>query len=222
MSRILKNYENQVTQHFGVNGHSGMDIVGKGGKIDDVIAHEDGIVIMCQKGRVNNVNALGNESYGNFIKIKHGNYFTLYAHLDRVDVNLNDKVKKGQVIGRMGNTGKSYATHLHFEVFNKYNQRVNPINYIDGDYEIEKKFDVGRYKVNVKSWLNVREKPTTQSRAKTFLELTENARNQNERLGNRNCNGLLNGTICDVFEVYEDWGKIPSGWINLNYCERIH
>lgn len=222
MSRVLKNYENQVTQHFGVNGHLGMDIVGKGGKIDEIIAHEDGIVIMCQKGRKNNVNSIGNESYGNFIKIKHDNYFTLYAHLDEVYVNLNDKVKKGQVIGKMGNTGKSYGAHLHFEVFNKYNIRLNPINFIDGEYPDENKFDVGRYEVKVDTWLNVREKPTIESKAKTYNELTVNARNQNGSLGNCECNGLLNGVICDVFEVSGDWGKIPSGWINLNYCNRIH
>lgn len=132
MSRILKNKNNLITQEFG-NGHSGIDIVGAGRTTDYIIAHSDGKVIFCQKGYRNNKGSTGNASYGNCVKIQHANgYATLYAHLDTVNVSLNQTVKQGQVIGYMGNSGNSYGAHLHFEVW-KNGVRINPKPYIDGN-----------------------------------------------------------------------------------------
>ena len=72
----------------------------------------------------------GNASYGNCVKIRHDNgMYTLYAHLADVRVNINQYVSQGQDLGMMGNTGNSYGIHLHFEVFNTNNSRVNPENY---------------------------------------------------------------------------------------------
>lgn len=59
--------------------------------------------------------------------------YTLYAHLADVRVNINQRVEKGQELGYMGNTGNSYGTHLHFEVFDAKNQRINPEPYLDSD-----------------------------------------------------------------------------------------
>ena len=56
-------------------------------------------------------------SYGNNVRIAHANgYSTVYAHLDEILVSVGDKVFKGQQIGKMGSTGVSYGSHLHFEV----------------------------------------------------------------------------------------------------------
>lgn len=134
MSRILETKENQITQHFGNNGHSGVDLVGQGSSIDNIIAHSDGKVVFCQTGQRNNQGSSGNASYGNCIKLQHSNgYYTLYAHLESVSVGLGQQVKKGQVIGRMGNTGNSYGAHLHFEVFNAGGSRINPEPYMNAD-----------------------------------------------------------------------------------------
>lgn len=224
-SRVLKNYQNQITQYFG-GKHTGMDIVGEGRKLDYIIACDDGYVIMAQSGRKNNIGSKGNESYGNMLKIKHNGYYSLYAHMEYINVGLNDTVKKGQVIGYMGNSGNANGAHLHFEIFDSNNNRVNPINYIEeeiseGNNGNVSQYKTGRHIVKVNTWLNVRTEPSLSGRIKTSNELTLNARAQNRQLGNENCNGLLNGTIVDVSEVRGEWGRIPSGWINLRYCIKL-
>ena len=225
ISRVLKSYPNQITGYYTYNastgkGHKGIDLVGEGSNLDYIIACDDGVVIMAQSGRRNDPHSQGNETYGNMLKIKHNNgeYYSLYAHMSYISVGLKDKVKKGQVIGYMGNSGNANGAHLHFEIFDKNNKRVNPINYIEEDYT---NYKTGRYKVKVNSWLNVRTEPTINSRIKTYSELTENARAQNKVLGNGQCNGLLNGVIIDVMKVEGEWGLVPSGWINLKYCMKL-
>ena len=132
MSRVLKTKGNVITREYG-NGHSGIDIVGTGHTTDSIIAHSDGKVIFCQTGYKNNKGSTGNASYGNCVKIQHANgYATLYAHLDTVNVKLNETVKQGQVIAYMGNSGNSYGAHLHFEVW-KNGARINPKPYIDAN-----------------------------------------------------------------------------------------
>ncbi len=69
------------------------------------------------------------QGYGNCVIIDHGfNYRTLYAHMHRFVKNRGNKVKRGEVIGFVGNTGKSTGPHLHYEVRFK-NKPQNPINY---------------------------------------------------------------------------------------------
>lgn len=130
--RVLKGGFCEITQEYG-NNHIGIDIVGKNYTIDTVVAHSDGIVTIIQTGGVNNQGSTGNASYGNFIKIEHNNgYQTLYAHLDTVNVKVGNRVKKGDILGIMGNTGNSYGAHLHFEVW-KNNVRINPYEYLNKD-----------------------------------------------------------------------------------------
>ncbi|MDE6811504.1 MAG: M23 family metallopeptidase [Muribaculaceae bacterium] len=67
--------------------------------------------------------------YGNYIVISHGyNYETAYAHLNSVYVKEGQQIKRGDVIGNVGSTGKSFAPHLHYEVRYK-NTPENPVNY---------------------------------------------------------------------------------------------
>ena len=105
--------------------HDGMDFTAPTGT--DVYATGNGVV-----SRV--VNAPRSRTgYGTFIEIDHGyGYKTLYAHLDKVLVKRGQEVKRGDVIGLVGNTGGSTAPHLHYEVA-RNNRHVNPINYFYGD-----------------------------------------------------------------------------------------
>lgn len=71
--------------------------------------------------------------YGNRLVIDHGyNYQTVYAHLHEFKVKRGDTVKRGQLIGTIGNTGKSTAPHLHYEV-RRNGKAVNPIYYFFND-----------------------------------------------------------------------------------------
>ena len=134
MSRILENATNQITQKYKALTHKGIDLVKYKSQTCNIIAHSDGIVTWVQKGQKNNKAAKGLLSYGNCVKIQHPNgYYTLYAHLKSVSVNEGQHVQKGQVIGYMGNTGNSYGAHLHFEVRNTKDIRINPTPYIDAD-----------------------------------------------------------------------------------------
>ncbi len=85
--------------------HLGIDIPNITGS--PVWASDGGVVVFADN----------TPSYGNNIRIAHVNgYSTVYAHLDEILVKVGDKVYPGQQIGKIGNTGLSYGSHLHFEV----------------------------------------------------------------------------------------------------------
>lgn len=101
--------------------HEGIDFTASVGT--EIYATGDGTVV--------NVGRKG--GYGNCILINHGfGYQTLYAHLSKMNVKPGQKVKRGQVIGRVGNTGKSTSPHLHYEVI-KGKRSVDPINFFFND-----------------------------------------------------------------------------------------
>lgn len=92
----------------GIHGHNGVDMASYSGA--NIMAAAGGTVIISR-------NSGYNGGYGRYVVIKHSNGTqTLYAHLSATTVNTGDYVDQGQVIGKMGNTGKSTGTHLHFEV----------------------------------------------------------------------------------------------------------
>jgi len=102
--------------------HQGMDFTAPVGT--PVHATGDGIVVKVERER---------GGYGNNILISHGfSYETLYAHLSKINIQRGQVIKRGQVIGLVGNTGKSTAPHLHYEV-HKSGAPINPINYFFND-----------------------------------------------------------------------------------------
>ncbi|NNJ89316.1 MAG: M23 family metallopeptidase [Eudoraea sp.] len=75
--------------------------------------------------------------YGKHIRIDHGyGYMSLYAHLSNYNVKRRQKVKRGDLIGFIGSTGRSEAPHVHYEVW-KDGQRINPINFYYGSLTAE-------------------------------------------------------------------------------------
>ena len=101
--------------------HWGMDFTAPKGT--PIYASGDGKVTRADN------NASG---YGKHIRIDHGyGYVSLYAHLSKYNVKRRQKVKRGDLIGFVGNTGRSEAPHLHYEVW-KDKDRINPINFYYG------------------------------------------------------------------------------------------
>ena len=75
------------------------------------------------------------------MRIDHGfGYVSLYAHLNKFNVKRRQKVKRGDIIGYVGSTGRSVGPHLHYEIF-KDGKRVNPLNYYSGNLTAEE-FDI--------------------------------------------------------------------------------
>jgi murein DD-endopeptidase MepM/ murein hydrolase activator NlpD len=106
--------------------HNGMDFTAPRGT--PIYATGDGVVL-----RADNKST----GYGNHIRIDHGyGYISLYAHLYKYEVRSNQKVKRGDLIGYVGSTGRSEAPHLHYEVF-KDEKRINPINFYYGNLTAE-------------------------------------------------------------------------------------
>jgi len=101
--------------------HTGVDIAAPKGT--PVYATADGTVSRENAGA----------GYGITIVINHGySYKTVYAHLSKKNVKPGQKVKRGQLIGYVGNTGLSFGSHLHYEV-RKNDIPVNPVHYFFND-----------------------------------------------------------------------------------------
>lgn len=149
--RVLKNRKCEVSQIYKGARHNGIDLVGAGYTLDNVVAHSDGEVVRVVANCNRNTSKTGERIYGNYVKIKHSNgMYTFYAHLryGSVAVKVGDKVTKGQVIGAMGNTGYSFGAHLHFEVRNANNVQINPTTYVGADLPIKENQELkieGRY-----------------------------------------------------------------------------
>ena len=106
--------------------HYGMDFTSPRGT--PIYATGDGVV-----KRADNRSA----GYGKHIRIDHGyGYMSLYAHLYKYNVKKNQKVKRGDIIGFVGSTGRSQAPHLHYEIF-KDKERINPLNFYYGSLSAE-------------------------------------------------------------------------------------
>ena len=98
--------------------HKGMDFSSNRGT--PIYATGDGVV-----KRADNRSS----GYGRHIRIDHGfGYISLYAHLNKYNVRRGQKVKRGDIIGFVGNTGRSVAPHLHYEII-KDGVKINPLNF---------------------------------------------------------------------------------------------
>jgi murein DD-endopeptidase MepM/ murein hydrolase activator NlpD len=102
--------------------HNGMDFTAKTGT--PIFASGDGIVARADNRA---------SGFGNHIVIQHGyGYETLYAHLSKYKCSAGQHVKRGDIIGYIGSTGRSEAPHLHYEV-HKNGKVVNPLNFYYGN-----------------------------------------------------------------------------------------
>ncbi|MBK9147553.1 MAG: M23 family metallopeptidase [Flavobacteriales bacterium] len=102
--------------------HAGMDFTAKTGT--PIHATGDGVVVYAE---------YGTNGYGMHVIVDHGfDYRTLYAHLSKLEVRKGQRVRRGDVVGLVGNTGLSVGPHLHYEV-HKGGQPMDPTNYYFND-----------------------------------------------------------------------------------------
>ncbi len=120
---FLQPHVGTITSRFGPRWgtrHSGIDIAGK---MDSPIKAADSGIVKTAEYQEN--------GYGNIVILDHGNGTeTWYAHLNSIDVSAGDVIQKGDVVGKLGETGKTTGPHLHFEV-RKEGRAVDPSDYID-------------------------------------------------------------------------------------------
>ena len=102
--------------------HRGIDIATPRGVGDPIVATADGQVVSVEF----DVNGFGNNV---IIRHRHG-FFTRYAHMQRFNVQIGQRVQQGQIIGTIGNTGLSTGPHLHYEV-HIGSDVVDPLRYIN-------------------------------------------------------------------------------------------
>jgi murein DD-endopeptidase MepM/ murein hydrolase activator NlpD len=123
LTRIASGYGLRIHPYYKISKfHAGMDFTAPLGS--EIYASGDGTVQAVMSSK---------RGMGNHILINHGfGYTSIYAHLDSFNVKAGQKVRRGDVIGFVGNTGMSVAPHLHYEIrLNGAN--VDPVNYFFND-----------------------------------------------------------------------------------------
>ncbi len=102
--------------------HTGVDFTAPTGT--PIYATGNGVVVRAERN---------NYGYGRMVVIDHGyGYQTLYAHMNEIIVRRGQTVQRGEVIGKVGNTGTSTAPHLHYEI-HRNSRAVNPVHYFYND-----------------------------------------------------------------------------------------
>ncbi len=93
-----------VTSHF--QAHKGIDFVASSPRAEVIATHDGTVVFAGFEG-----------DFGNVVKLRNDNGITtVYAHLSKIAVSLRTQVKRGELVGNIGNTGMSTSSHLHYEV----------------------------------------------------------------------------------------------------------
>ena len=207
---VLKSGLCEITQGF-VNGHRGLDLVGANYTLDDIVSYANGTVNMVTNGYGNGHGEGVNWAYGNFVKIINDDgTVCLYAHMEYTSVKVGQRVSKGQVIGRMGNSGNSFGGHLHWEFWscNDYYKNIDPSPFLSPKEivlpkAVERDKNKRQFQVDYNDNLRVRTEP------------------------NLKCEvvGILNAGIYNFTEEKENdgykWVKLDNFWSAITDMSRI-
>ena len=217
---IFNGKKHYITSHYGKRSvlktsagstapfHYGTDYGTSGQKLPQY-AIEDGSVLSCGKA--------SDGALYVWVKYPRINKKMLHYHLDKVNVKLGQTVKKGTLLGYTGKTGKATGVHLHLAV-----KDLTTDKYEDPEKFAEKYKEPPTYESVAVNLLRVRKGASTSFAFKKFNELTSNAKAQIKKLNSgREADGLVEGCICTVSKVDGNWGRIPSGWLCLDYCKRV-
>lgn len=172
---VLESKSEYCTADYGTrepsySTHHGMDFINDVGHSCNAIAVADGEVVTVQDF----VDGF-NDTYtaGNYVRIKHeSGVYSRYLHLVKgsVKVKVGQKVKAATVLGTEGNTGYSYGTHLHFDVFDG-TQYVDPLPYLLGEKSFYKAKKPSSTAITVGSKVRVKAGTTFSDGTKPFTEV---------------------------------------------------
>ena len=222
--RVLESGMCIITQGYKKGVHDGVDLVNTNSKGEHIlgweVAHSDGVVVATR----NNCTGFEKGSYGNYVKLKHNDgYYTLYAHMayKTVKVKVGDKVKKGQVLGYMGNTGYSFGGHLHFEVRDTSDVRIDPTPYLDKDLPDNKQDEfIKGYDYITLDNMYVRWGAGLNYGIKLVKNLTpdgkKNAYNQNPNAYAVYKKGTIYTALDVIKNNYGIWARTPSGYVCMH------
>lgn len=123
LNRIASGYGYRIDPIYKtVKFHAGLDFTAPQGT--PIYATADGVV---------KTSGFSDGGYGNHVVINHGyGYETLYGHMYRIKVRSGTRIKRGEIIGYVGNTGKSTGPHCHYEV-HKNGQKLDPVYFFYND-----------------------------------------------------------------------------------------
>ena len=223
---VLKKGYCEITQGF-VNGHRGLDLVGPNYTLDDIVSYSNGTVNMATNGYGNGQGEGVNWAYGNFVKILNDDgTVCLYAHMEYTSVKVGQRVSKGQVIGRMGNSGNSFGGHLHWEFWscNDYYKNIDPSPYLSPKEivlpkAVERDKNKRQFQVDYNDNLRVRTEPNLKCEVVGILNagiynFTEEKENDGFRwvkLDNYWCACTDMSRILEIEKVIEDNRPVKDG-----------
>ena len=182
----------------------------------------EGEIISCGKDTANS-NAL-------YVWVKYPSLGVnmLHYHLDRICVKKGQRITADTLLGYTGKTGKATGIHLHLGIKRlSGGDYIDPEKWSDEEYPLiraaltKDKYTTGNFRVTVTA-LNVRKGPSVTYGKKGFSDLTKDAQNKILTLTKgKRVDGYVKGLTFSVTEVKNNWGKTPSGWVCLDYAEKI-
>ena len=184
----------------------------------------DGVVLSCGTDW-----AFGGAKYV-WVKYDSLGVKMLHYHLDTISVKKGQAVNKNTVLGYTGKTGRATGIHLHLGL-----KKLSGGGYIDPekwwrelpqslrDSSLKEgakaKYKPGNYRVTKADVLNVRAGAGTKYKKLKFSQLTASAQSKILKLTRKKVDGYVKGLSFTVTETALNWGKTPSGWVCLDYCE---
>lgn len=239
-NKVLERGKHYITCDWGYYSdgktwHKGIDLIGDATKsdvsVDYIVCFADGVVTDYCNTFTGHSDKSDISGCGNYLFVKHENgWITRYMHMVKGSVafKTGDKIKKGDIIGKMGMTGNATGNHLHFDISNSkflpYGRKINNRYYCDPKpFLIGKRTfaDVGYQKgtYTVIKDVNVRTYPDVKGALITYYGFTENAKRQIRKITANKPDYFPAGMRVTISEVSGTWGKCPSGWISLNFCK---
>lgn len=221
---VIYNSVHRITQKYG-NGHKGVDLgYSKDEDKNIVYANCEGTVYIVVDKYNNDTKATGSKSWGNYVLIKHPNgMYSRYAHLKRgtISVKVGDYVNGKTPIGIIGNSGRAFGRHLHFEVQKgkSSSTRINPEKYLSMPiYEEYNEFTLGNYELLVSKAIR-----KTHELTNNIVKVKNCMASVKPKLTSKKPNDKAYfkvGTVVNVTEIFREsnnrvWGKLKNTWIVL-------